>query len=164
MKIGRLLIGTIASALIAGSALAAEPLPGPSTPSPQNTTPAFDWSGLYFGVYTSTNGPVVGTLVGYNVLRGRLLFGLEGGAGTASGFGMLGLRARVGAVIPRVLGCYATGVLWVPALSAAALELGGGLEFAMASDISLYAEVLAVHPFGIPFWGLNLQAGVKWYP
>jgi hypothetical protein len=166
MKIGRLFLGVVGSVLITTGALAADPLPGAPTASPQIARPgAFDWSGLYVGVYTSTNGPVIGTLVGYSVLRGRLLFGLEGGAGTASGFGMVNLRARLGATIrPRLLGYYATGVIWVPVLSQAALELGGGLEFAIADDVSLYAEAMAIHPFGIPLWALNFQAGVKWYP
>jgi opacity protein-like surface antigen len=139
-----------AAAILAGSAIAANAadlptIPGSPPPPPPMAAPAFDWSGMYFGASGAFyfGGFEVGAHVGYNMTRGSLLFG-----GEASVLYFIGAvnpisvqaEGRVGYVLGQRALLYANAGAGFVIGGTFYFEVGGGLEFAVGQNISLFAE------------------------
>lgn len=171
-KLGRLFVGVIGSLLMATGAMAAD-LPRPPTvvaaaPPPPMAAPAFDWSGLYFGI---SAGRIVGPLevqvqAGYNIVRGRFLVGGEVAAGVAYA-GSIAFSATANARLGMLLGdralLYAlAGIEYLFAPAPLLWTARGGVEFALNDRMSIFGEAGVVGAFsgGIaPF--VTFRAGVN---
>jgi opacity protein-like surface antigen len=171
MKIGKLLLGVVSSALIATSAMAADlpqaPTGAPPPPSPM-AAPAFDWSGLYYGVSVGRIvGPIEGQVqVGYNVVRGRFLAGAEVAAGVliASPVALSATaNARLGLLLgDRALLYALAGVEYILGPAPLLWTARGGVEYAFSERVSVFGEAGVVGIFGGaigPF--VSFRAGVN---
>lgn len=126
-----------------------------------------DWSGLYFGTlggWSTTFGlSEFGVQVGYNFAWDRFVAGLEietthPGAGGALINASLNARAGY-AVGDRVLVYGEAGIgewLFVPTYT-----LGGGVEFAVGDQMSLFAEAKAQGFIGGGIFGTVIRGGVN---
>lgn len=128
-----------------------------------------DWSGLYFGAlggWSSTFGlGEAGVQVGYNFDMGGFVAGLEvetthplvGGALINAS-----LNGRLGyAFGDRLLAYAEAGIgewLFVPVYT-----LGGGLEVAVGSDMSVFAEVKGEGIIGGGFTGVQVRGGINYH-
>ena len=170
MKIGRYLMGVVGSALIATSAIAADLPPTPTVMAPPApmAAPAFDWSGMYFGVDIATAAaPIsIGGHVGFNIQRGRTVFGLEGGVGVVVAGPVFNayLKGRAGFVVGQralLYGMVSINTFFVPGPPVFWVA-GGGAEFAINDRMSIFGEagVLGVfNPFGC--CGVAIRAGLN---
>jgi opacity protein-like surface antigen len=145
MKIGRYLMGVVGSTLIATSAVAADlpPTPTAVAPPPPMAAPAFDWGGMYFGANVSSIGLGVGAHVGFNIDRGRMVLGLEGGVGVIVAGPVLTAYAKGRLGVPvgqRALLYGFTTIETIFAGPAFFVTAGGGGEFAFNERISMFAE------------------------
>ncbi len=136
------LAGALAVGMVASASAANCPMAPPAPPPPLPTAPAFDWSGPYVGAYT---GWVIGTpfiflgaQAGYNFTFGNFLVGAEVNAGTVfSGPPFnFGVKGRLGYVAAERLLIYG----FAGYDNFGPLHLGGGLEYAVGSNLSLRAE------------------------
>jgi len=164
----------IAATFVVGSAVAANaadiiPAPPPPPPAPP-MAPAFDWSGPYVGAYAGYMfGPglaQVGAQAGYLWDLGGFVVGLEGQVGGGFAFpgifGEANLNARAGYGFGDLL-AYAeagVGVLWPITYT---WNAGGGLEYAINSDMSVFGEAKAVGAFGGGIFGVSVQGGLNWH-
>ena len=129
--------------------------------------PGFKWSGVYVGAYAAGVASFLfGTRVGYNFVGERLVVGVETGAGVATFVGFVDIRGRVGALVrERAFAYYVMGLLFVPAAGQSLFTIGGGLEYAIGRDLSVFAEAGAVRPVGgPPVFAPIFQIGVNWHP
>lgn len=171
MKIGKALIGVVASAFVVTGAMAADIPTAPivvAPPAPM-APPAFDWTGMYFGGnYTRIAVPLeFGAHVGYNFAAGGAIVGVEGGAG----FSFLGVlsasvRAKAGFAVGERLLLY--GVVGLQAYFAGPVVFwtaAGGAEFAINQSTSVFSEVGVLGVFNpIDCCGLSIRAGVNFRP
>lgn len=131
---------------------------------PVSDESGFDWTGFYAGVYgVAQSGPVSGLQYGAGLALGANLAidfflvggevavqGLLGGSGTA---GYAQVLARGGLLVTDDVAIYAAGGYGATIsgpLQDQAL-LGGGVEFAVADDVSVRAQYL----HGFPVTGAN---------
>lgn len=172
MKINKALIGVVASAFVATGAMAADIPTAPivvAPPAPM-ATPAFNWTGMYFGGnYTRIVTPLqFGAHVGYNFAFGGAIVGVEGGVGLAApGVINASVRAKAGfAVGERLLLYGVAGVeVYLVGPAVAVWTAAGGAEFAINHRVSVFAEVGVVGLLTpIDCCGLGLRAGVNFRP
>ena len=163
----------IAAAFVVGSAVAAnaaDPIMPAPPPPPPPAAPVFDWSGPYVGAYTGyLFGPgflQVGAQAGYLWDLGGFVVGVEGQAGGGWAFpGLFGeanLNARAGYSFGSVL-AYAeagVGVLWPVTFT---WNAGGGVEFAINNDMSLFVESKYYGTFGGGGLAIGVQGGLNWH-
>jgi opacity protein-like surface antigen len=178
MKLKRT-IAAVALALMSAAGAQAADIPAPIAitppappPPPAPIAPAFDWSGPYVGAYGGfVFGAVgwyqAGVVIGYNMMRGNFLAGLETELGAAFGVaiafegyanGRLGFvlgsrfllyaEAGAGALVP------AGGFLW---------NAGGGVEVGITSGMSLFVEGNALFAGAATYVGTAVQAGLNWH-
>ena len=170
MKIGRLLIGIVGSALVTSSALAAD-LPtvvAPPPAPPPMAAPAFDWGGLYIGGFAQAfvapfGSPQAGVNVGYNVVRGGLVAGIEAEAAFFFGGGLEAqLQGHVGAALGQrtlVYGSLGAGWSGIPFWS-----YGAGLAVGLGQNVSVFTEVGQWRSFGGATVSTPLLTiGVNWH-
>lgn len=171
-----LTVGAFALAISGSAALAADVVPvviAPAAPvviAP--TVPSFDWSGLYVGIYGGLNRDIppgaVGATVGFNIVRGRLLFGAEARLG---GFfpGEVGFDlhleglGRAGLLIgDRVLAYGTGGVGTVFCCEFTYWFAGGGVELGLGERLSVFGEARVYDDFGDGFFpDFMLRAGIN---
>lgn len=170
MKIGRLLLGVFGAALVASNAIAAD-LPTPPPPPPVMPAPAFDWGGVYFGAYAAQIvRPEIGAHVGFNIVRGRTVLGIEAGGGAMLQAWIPGVFAKGRAGI--LIGEQERVLLYAMALVEAYFPgptlywmAGGGAELALGNRFSLFAEAGAVGPLNpIGCCTLGVRGGVNFHP
>jgi len=164
----------IAAAFVAGSAVAASAadLPTPPMappPPPPMAAPAFDWSGPYIGAYGGIFYPAyyqAGIQAGVNMVRGNFLFGAEAqlGAIFAGGFTYdVALNGRLGFILGERFLLYGiAGVGFNPAVGPL-WTAGGGVEVALGTAWSLFAEGGVAGTFGGGLFAYTFQAGVNWH-
>jgi hypothetical protein len=164
MRFSKSVLGCItAAAIFAG---------GSSLPAYAQTAPPaanMAWSGPYVGAYAGFFfvNTIVGLRAGYNVTFGQWVASAEASIGMINGGGVVGevtARGRIGALVrPRFL-AYASATLgYIPFLTVRYLGLGGGIEFAVADDISVFTEVGFANTFSVP-GAMVYQLGVHWHP
>lgn len=174
MKIGRLFLGVVGSTLIATSAIAADLPHAPTVVAPpppaSMAAPSFDWSGLYFGAHAARAAAPfeIGAQVGYNFIPGRIVLGIELGAGfvpAGPAFSMY-LKGRAGYMLGQraLLYGYAAIDRFFVIVTPIIWEVGGGAEFAVGSRISLFAEAGAIGAFGGGCCGIAIRGGVNFHP
>lgn len=143
----------------------------PPPPSPYVPAPAFDWSGPYVGAYGGymfiAGFAQFGVQAGYNFMLGtNFLAGIEvqgGGIFAFPGLGAEGnLNARLGATFGNILvyGEAGVGVIWPVAYT---WNAGGGVEYAINRNMSLFGEAKAVGGFGGGLLGVSAVGGVNWH-
>ncbi|MEQ1901723.1 MAG: hypothetical protein ABL866_13450 [Devosia sp.] len=164
-----LLAGSAAIALMSGTASAADLL----TPVPISDVSLFDFEGMYVGAtgglaWTGSGYGTLGIVVGNNfAVTDGIIAGLEfqadgyfGGGGLA-GWDMLGL-GRVGGFIDdntMIYGELGAGVVG----SSAVYAIGGGVEMALADQLSVRGELQGLGAFGsMPSVG-KATAGLIWH-
>lgn len=167
-------LSAVGSMLITTGAMAADLPPtvvAAAPPPPPMAAPSFDWSGTYVGAggfYLGIFG--ASAQLGYNIDRGRMVFGVEGHVYYAFGSPWpwaIGADARVGFKAgERALLFAVAGVnygLGNPPGSPLFWEAGGGAEFAVGDRMSIYAEGLALG--GFPgCCGFMVKAGLNFHP
>lgn len=137
-----------------------------------------DWNGLalsfYFGlpggIGGGGGGASFGTMAGFSLTRGRVVFGADAALGINTVVGYANVRARVGALVrPRLQAYLHAGLVFVPIIPSPPGPLhftaGGGMALAVTHDISVFAEVTAIRinippALFIPVWNV----GVTWRP
>jgi hypothetical protein len=140
----------------------------PAVAQPSSSPPSFSWGGVQVGAYAGsvTGGLLLETRVGYNVVRNRLVLGVDVGAGTFGAFGVVEARGRIGAVVrSNVLAYYSTGVTFIQ-LAGPYLTLGMGVEYGFRGDLSVVGEINVIHPLFVspsPYFPTML-AGISWRP
>lgn len=173
----KILAGAVGSLMLASTgALAADIAPiVPPAPAPMiipPPAPGFDWSGLYVGAMGGyTTGAQVWTAagqVGYNFVNGNMLYGVEGRFGATNlGNGALFVasgNARVGFIAgDRTLIYAAAGIGYIPSVSAGFYTVGGGAEFAVGQNVSLFGEARYIHGFGGGNGTAQLNFGLNWH-
>lgn len=166
----------IAGAFVVGTAAAASAadLPTPPMappPPPPMAAPAFDWSGLYFGAnggvfYTGSIYPSVGAQVGFNMVRGSFLFGVEAQAGVIFAGGIapeIYLNGRLGFILgDRVLLYGEAGVGFIVG-PGPVWDAGGGVEIGVRDTLSVFAEAKVVGSFGGGLAGYSITGGVNFH-
>lgn len=172
MRIGRsLLLGTVGSVLTITGAMAADlpPLAAVAAPPPvAAAAPAFDWDGVYFGAYTQAfvapfGFPLIGVYVGYNIVRGGVIAGIEVEAGLALTGAFEGqLQGHLGAAMGQRGLVYASlGTGWS---GIAFWSYGAGLAVGVGESISIFAEVGQWRSFGGATVSTPLLSiGVNWH-
>lgn len=170
MKLFRMVAAAAASMMIVGSAAAADPVPmvpgvAPVVIAP---APAFDWSGMYFGVMIPEVRTISAAgLVGFNMVRGNFLAGAEmrlggfaqGGAGLLlSGTGRAGFILGDRVVLYGLAG---VGLATDFSNFEGFYTVGTGLEFAPGSRVSIFAESRAIGGFTGGIECCLLQVGVR---
>ena len=177
MRLSKKLISFFAGAamLAAGS--------GPASAAEIFTPFVPDWNGpslsFFFGLPGGIGGggggggapSTFGAMAGFSMTRGRVVFGgdLTLGINTVAAFA--NVRGRVGALVrPRLQAYLHAGFVYVPLLASTPvgplhLTAGGGLDFAVTHDISVFAEVTAIRinippALAIPVWNW----GITWRP
>ena len=174
MKVGKVLIGVVASAFVAIGAMAADIPTAPIVVAPHApvAAPAFDWSGLYVGGFLErTVSPLqTGLVVGYNINRGNLVLGFQAGAEIAWGGGaVFGLTASAKAGRPvgeRLLLYGITGIdVFFPGGVAVFWHARAGAEYALNNRISVFGEAGVIGLFNpLDCCQLSLRAGVNFRP
>jgi opacity protein-like surface antigen len=172
MKIGKLLVSLVGSALIATSAFAADLPQAPTIvapPPPPMAAPSFEWGGLYFGAYyAQIVRPEIGAHVGFNVVRGRAVFGIEAGGGAMlqAWIPAAFVKGRAGFLLSDRVLLYGMALLeaYFPGPTLVWMA-GGGAELALGDRFSLFAEAGAIGPLN-PFGccGLGVRAGINIHP
>lgn len=137
----------------------------PATAQPAQTA-QFQWAGPYISAYTGYGLGWFGTRLGFGIARDRLVASVEAGAGLASLIGFVELRGRVGLLVrPNILAYYYTGFIANPGLALSVFTIGGGVEFAFARDLSIFADAGGVRPIGgPPIFTPMLHVGINWRP
>ena len=164
-----------AAAIVVGTAAAANaadiPTIAPPPPPPPVAAPAFDWSGPYVGAY---GGYIVGAGIaqtgvqaGYNFMLGDMFVaGVEvqgGGIWTFPGLlGEANVNARLGAAFGQVL-VYAEAGVGIIFPGGFTWNAGGGIEYAINSNISVFGEGKAIGAFGGGYIGTSVQGGVNFH-
>jgi hypothetical protein len=175
MRLSRKLVSFFAGAamLAAGS--------GPASAAEIFTPFVPDWNGpslsFFFGLPGGIGGgggggapTTFGTMAGFSMTRGRIVFGADVAMGINTVVFFGNVRARVGALVrPRLQAYLHAGLVVVPILPSPPGPLhftaGGGIDFAVTHDISVYAEVTAIRinippALAIPVWNW----GITWRP
>ncbi|MGD9740434.1 MAG: outer membrane protein [Bauldia sp.] len=147
--------------------------PAPA-PAPIVEPAGFDWSGFYLGALGGYRiGPSdwsIAGQAGYNfVAGGNLLFGVEARAGV-TGLGgdgtefaaMIGGRAGFIAG-DRLLLYAATGLGYRPSEPQWSWNVGGGAEFALGQNLSIFGEARYARPFGEGEGGTQINVGLNWH-
>lgn len=172
MKIGKALIGVVASAFVATGAMAADIPTAPivvAPPAPM-ATPAFNWTGMYAGGdYTLLATPLqFGAHVGYNFAFGGAIVGVEGGVGLAlPGVISMSVRAKAGFAVRERLLLYGVAGLEAYLVGPAAVfwTAAGGAELAINHRVSVFAEAGVAGVFSpIDCCALSIRAGVNFRP
>jgi hypothetical protein len=132
--------------------------------------PAFDWSGIYFGVYGGYFwGPNViqaGAQVGFNMVRGSFLAGLELEAGPVFAGGAFSYQAEADARLGFVLGqrFLLYGLAGIGIVNGIAYwAAGGGAEIGIGNALSVFAEGKYVAQLTGVGTGLIVQGGLNWH-
>lgn len=163
------LIGLAASALMAGSALAADL---PQTPMVPDTM-AFNWDGLYIGAQaggTIAGGTLYGNLgvvVGANATVADGILGgveLQANGYFNGGFAAYDLLAlgRIGALVADNALLYAdlgAGIV----NGTPAYAFGGGIEFAVADNVSLRGDIQGLGAIGAAPSAARATVGVLFH-
>lgn len=172
MKLKALIAGIAGAAMFGSAAMAADiqvivpPAPPVVVVPPP---PAFDWSGLYVGVGVA--GPFQGLLpdahVGFNIVRGNFLFGVEGRVGTI-GFQALTLggAARAGVLLgqqDRLLAYGSISALYIPAGPVLLVGGNAGVEFGIGERLSVFGEAGIYGSPGNGCCGLMFRGGVNFH-
>jgi len=164
-----------ATALVLGSAVAANaadiPMAPAPPPPPPPAAPVFDWSGPYVGAYAGYVFGVgwvqTGVQVGYNFDLGGFVAGIEGQVGPTFTFPGIAaeanVNARAGIGFGQTLLYGEAGVGYLFNAGFATWNAGGGIEFLVNSDVSLFTEAKAIGAFGGGIFGVTVQGGVNWH-
>jgi hypothetical protein len=134
-------------------------------------TPAFDWSGMYFGVYggwISLGAGQAGAQVGFNMQRGSFVAGLELEAGAIFAGGAFSYEVEADARLGFVLGerflLYGLAGVGFFGTAGAYWAAGGGAEIAIRDALSVFAEGKAIGAFGGGgIAGYIVQGGLNWH-
>lgn len=168
MKLFRMVAAAAASMMIVGSAAAADPVPMMPAVAPVAVAPApaFDWSGMYFGVMIPEVRTISAAgLVGFNMVRGNFLAGVEMRVGGFLGDAVItSVTGRAGFILGDRVVLYGLGGVGLATDFSnfqAFYTVGTGLEFAPGSRVSIFAETRAVGGFGGGFECCMLQVGVR---
>ena len=167
MQIRAFVAGIAGSFALATAAAAADPviIAAPSPP-PMVIAPAgFNWAGPYAGADIVLGGAFgLGGQFGFNVVRGRLLFGGEGWVAFAPGPGgfLFAAMGKVGFLFgptDRALVYGTAGISPVP--GGPDFFAGGGGAVGIGQRLSVFGEALAVVGAGCCFYraGVNLHFG-----
>ncbi len=162
-------IGTVGAAAAADIPMAPPAPPAaPVTPPP---APAFDWSGPYVGAYSGYVFGVgwvpFGVQAGYLYDLGGFVVGIEGQLAanwTIPGLaGQANVNARAGVELGEALlyGEAGVGILFPGATGT--WNAGGGIEFAVNNDMTLFAETKAEGTFGGGLYGVRVTGGLNWH-
>lgn len=164
-----------AAAIVLGAATAANaadiPTIAPPPPPPPPPAPVFDWSGPYIGAYAGYVFGVgwvqTGVQAGYNFDLGGLVAGIEGQIGptfTLPGIiGEVNVNARAGFGLGQALIYGEAGVGYLISPSVFTWNAGGGVEFLINTDMSVFAEAKALGAFGGGVFGVSVQGGLNWH-
>ena len=173
MKIGKLFIAVVGSALTATGAIAADLPQAPTVvaPPPPMAAPAFAWGGVYIGAYGGVfvdpgiEGFQAGVQAGLNRLVGaRFAVGVEAQLGWFLGEGFeANLNGRAGLVVGSRMLLYGEAGVGIVG-GTPTWTAGGGLEFGIGQAISLFAEAKALLTFPANYEGTTIQAGVNFHP
>lgn len=170
------LLSAIAGALMLSSpALAADPVITPLPPLPTTVvSPSFAWGGLYVGLFgglvvpSADRLPFAGAQAGINIQGDNGLVGVEGQIGRAFTESMwaAGVNARAGLLLgPNALVYVEAGVA-VPVpfdFTARTYNAGGGLEFAVGDNTTLFIEGKAIFDNGFGYQGAMVGAGINFH-
>ncbi len=133
-------------------------------------TPTFNWGGVYvgaFGGYTFGLATAdIGMLAGYNFVSGNFLAGAEArvGVGLAGPAFFGSLNARAGYIVsPNLLLYGVGGVGYIPAVTTVTYTFGGGAEFAINNNLSVFGEARGLGAFGGGCCLLTLQTGLSYH-
>lgn len=176
----RILVGVAASVAVSTAAFAADiapvviPAPAPVVVVP--AAPAFDWAGIYAGTavdYLVCDGFCWLKLDGHagaNMVFGRLLVGVEVGAGywrnaTANAGWLIEASARTGVVLGRFLPYAKAGYTLYgdPTGLEGWLNIGAGAELALGRSLSVYAGFTAERPVSDPGFFPGVEVGVNFH-
>jgi len=173
MTVKRILVAGAFVAATAAAANAAD-LPTPPIappPPPPMATPAFDWSGLYFGLYGGGlyNGsflPRGGVQAGYNFVPGRVLVGVEAQAGIFYN-GVIeyeaDLNGRLGFILGERFLVYGEGGITYLTTDPLLWNAGGGIAVGLGRSASIFAEAKAIGAFGGGAAAYFFEAGVNFH-
>ena len=169
-------LGVVAAALMASGAHAAD-LMIPTTPAPMLAeTSGFAWDGLYAGVqgggdwFDDATRGTIGGVVGVNyIVADPILLGFEVDANYVFGDHLNGTEflavARLGAVLTDQVMVYAdagAGVLNAGG-PVTKYQLGGGVEVAVADNVSIRGQVDGVGTFGSGFNEVKATVGAFYH-
>ena len=140
-------------------------------PAPYVPAPSFDWSGPYIGAYGGYVFGVgwiqTGVQAGYNFDLGGFVVGIEGQLGadwTLPGLiGEANANAKAGVVLGQALLYGEAGVGLLFPGPGFGWNAGGGLEFAVTNEMSLFVESKALGLFGGGLYGVSVQGGLNWH-
>lgn len=162
MKLRALVAGIAGSIAISSAALAADPI-FIAPPPPMAVAPVgFDWAGPYVGGgFFFPSLPTV--QLGLNMVRGNLIFGLEGMAGKVLSPGgpfLVGGAARAGFLIGSAdrFAVYGTAVALYYIGSGGGIAFGAGSALGLGQRASAFAELYLLGGTGIRA-GVNFQLG-----
>jgi hypothetical protein len=176
MRLSRKLVS-----FFAGTAMLAGVTSGPAAAAEIFTPFIPDWAGPQFSFFFGLPGGLgggggggapstFGAMAGFSMTNGRMVFGGDLTLGINTVVSFANVRARVGALVrPRLQAYLHAGFVYVPILPTPPGPLhftaGGGLDFAITHDISVFAEVTAIRinippAIYIPVWNV----GVTWRP
>lgn len=179
--IRKLIVGVAATMLTTTAAMAADPIiiPPPAPPPPMAMAPvASPFEGIYFGGYFYRTLPLAGPgfrafggQVGYNIVRGSMLFGVEARVGFVQppppgGSIHFDVGGRAGFILGNnvlLYGGVAVGA--VPGVPFRYLSVGGGAEFVLGDRIGIFGELR--HVWGLPLGGTQfnmLAVGINFHP
>lgn len=172
MKLFRVVAAAVASVMLVGSAAAADPapvyIPAVAPMTVAAPAPAFSFAGMYFGVTSLEVRTLSGAgLVGFNIVRGPLLAGIElrlGGGFQGGGALIASSTARAGVVLgsrTAVYGLAGLGFATDFADFESFYTFGAGLEFAVSDRVSVFGETRAIGQFGLGADCCIVQVGVR---
>jgi hypothetical protein len=160
MRLGQKLAVSAAAVMFsATAAMAADPIiiPPPAPPPPAPVM--YDWGGFYGGIHT---GALIvyggGVQAGFNIQRGKVVFGFGGRFGGTAFTGTTLLYAGAGGRIGVAAGdtgnwlIYANGaggIIFTPGVGSAPFALfGGGVEYGVTPRVSVFGEINGAAVFG----------------
>ena len=168
-KIAKYAVSAAGALMMTSGAMAADLPVMVAAPPPVVTAPAFNWAGAYVGAFGGWSIGIfdAGVQAGYNMVSGGFVGGIEArvGAGFAGGAFAFGtLSARAGFLAgPNVL-LYGAAGIGIASIGAVTFyTVGGGVEFAVGSNMSLFVEGRALGLFGGGCCGASIQAGLNWH-
>jgi opacity protein-like surface antigen len=168
---------TLAAVAVVGIAALSAPVAAadlvidePIIDEPVISASGFDWEGAYIGVFGGYNfdfaAAQIGGELGYNFLASEnFLLGVE-----ASGLFYLDgsndhelfLRGKAGFVADQVA-IYALAGVGEYDFTTPLYDIGAGVEFAVADNITLNAEVFGRNQWGAAPTVLNVEAGLRFH-
>jgi hypothetical protein len=153
----RLVAGCVLLIISLGTANAAGSDPIGAIAAPVIVRPPL-LAGFYIGVNAA----------GYNLMKDRLLVGIEARATDPVGTGRAGLEIDLGLRLGLVLGervlFYAGGGIGTIGFSYFTHEIGGGVEISLGEVISVFVEAGITGDFGGPCCDTTVKIGIYRHP